>query len=339
MNRRTLTTVAAGLIAITLCVLGITLPVPMVALGPGPTYNTLGEVDGTEVVKVDGLAVYPTAGNLNMTTVSVTDRLTLFNVIGYWAASDRRVVPRDTVFPVSLSDQQVQDRNHEQFATSEVNAESAALTELGMPGNVTVVGLVADAPAAATLKLGDELITVAGRPVDSVEAVSTALVGSVPGQTVPITYQRGDAKLDGSITLTSTQGKTQGILGIIPAVVARGGGITFGLGGVGGPSAGLMFALSIVDKLTPGELTGGRFIAGTGAIGPTGTVTPIDGVPFKMRAARDAGATVFLVPNENCAEAASTAPDGLQLVRVHTLHEAKAALDGIRDGKTPESCG
>lgn len=339
MNRRTLITAAAGLLALTLCVLGVTLPVPMVALGPGPTYNTLGDVDGTTVVKVDGLPVYPTTGNLNMTTVSVTDRLTLFNVIGYWAASDRRVVPRESVFPVSLSDQQVQDRNHEQFATSEVNAESAALTELGVPGNVTVTGLVPEAPAAATLKVGDEVISVAGRPVDSVEGVSAALAGTHPGQTVLITYQRGEAKVDATIALTSSQGRAQGILGIIPAVVARSGSITFGLGGVGGPSAGLMFALSIVDKLTPGELTGGRFIAGTGAIGPTGTVTPIDGIPFKMRAARDAGATVFLVPNDNCAEAATTAPEGLQLVRVRTLHEAKAALDGLREGKPPESCG
>ena len=99
-----------------------------------------------------------------------------------------------------------------------------------------------------------------------------------------------------------------------------------------------MFALAVVDKLSPGDLTGGRFIAGTGAIDGTGDVSPIGGIPFKMRAAHDAGATVFLVPDENCAEAVATAPQGLQLVRVTGLGDAVTQLEALDSGAPPASC-
>jgi PDZ domain-containing protein len=99
-----------------------------------------------------------------------------------------------------------------------------------------------------------------------------------------------------------------------------------------------MFALAVVDKLSPGELTGGRFVAGTGAIDATGDVSPIGGIPFKLRAARDAGATVFLVPDENCAEAAAYAPDGLLLVRVSRLADAVRQLDALDEGAPAASC-
>ena len=123
-----------------------------------------------------------------------------------------------------------------------------------------------------------------------------------------------------------------------PAVEPRAGDIRISLGDVGGPSAGLMFALAVVDKLSPGELTGGRFVAGTGAIDAAGDVSPIGGIPFKMRAARDAGATVFLVPDDNCAEAAATAPDGLQLVRVSGLRDAVGQLEALNAGAPVTSC-
>jgi PDZ domain-containing protein len=99
-----------------------------------------------------------------------------------------------------------------------------------------------------------------------------------------------------------------------------------------------MFALALVDKLTPGELTGGHFIAGTGTITQDGLVGPIGGIPFKMRAAKAAGATTFMVPADNCAEASANAPDGLQLVRVATLDGAVAGLDAIRADQPAPSC-
>src|SRR5699024_10824188 len=102
--------------------------------------------------------------------------------------------------------------------------------------------------------------------------------------------------------------------------------------------AGLMFSLAIIDKLTPGELNGGQFIAGTGEIDAMGRVGPIGGIPFKMAKASEEGATTFLVPAENCAEAKSQAPDGMRLAKVGTLDDATEALGQIRAGEAPEPC-
>ncbi|MGH3670280.1 MAG: S16 family serine protease, partial [Pseudonocardiaceae bacterium] len=113
---------------------------------------------------------------------------------------------------------------------------------------------------------------------------------------------------------------------------------TITLADVGGPSAGLMFALAIVDKLTPGALAGNIFVAGTGTIVPAGQVGSIGGIPLKMISAREAGATVFLVPAGNCAEAVQHVPAGLRLVRVNTLTDAVHALDQLRGGQQPPHC-
>jgi PDZ domain-containing protein len=338
VKSRTWTALAAGLLALALGVLGATLPVPMVALGPGPTFDTLGTVDGGPVVAVDGLPVYPTTGHLNMTTVSVTDRITMFTALEFWASGERRVVPRELIFPSSESTEQIEQENAAQFASSEANAESAVVEELALPAAVVVTAVVPDVPAAAILRDGDQLTEVDGRPLDSIDGLTSALAQTHPGQTVSIAYRRGGEQHAADVVLAAGQDGTRGLLGIVPGAVTRDGDIKISLGGIGGPSAGLMFALALFDKLTPGELTGGKFVAGTGAILPNGTVTKIDGVPFKMRAARDAGATVFLVPADNCAEAAAAAPGGLQLVRVGTLHDAIVGLDALRAGQPAATC-
>jgi PDZ domain-containing protein len=108
--------------------------------------------------------------------------------------------------------------------------------------------------------------------------------------------------------------------------------VKISVGDVGGPSAGLMFSLGIYDKLTPGSLTGGTFVAGTGTITADGEVGPIGGIQQKMIAARQAGAKVFLTPKDNCAEAVSNAPKGLRLVEADTMHGAITSLDALRTG-------
>jgi Lon-like protease len=338
VNRRTWTVVSASLLALALGVLGATLPVPMVALGPGPTYDTLGTVDGNTVVEVDGLPVYPTSGHLNMTTVSVTDRLTMFDVLAFWAAPYAQVVPREPIYPSDMSLDEIQKQNTAQFSSSEANAEAAALAELQLPATVIVTGLVPDTPAATILQPGDELLAVAGQPMESVREVTDVLAPTRPGDVVAVQYRRAGEVRDVQIPLAARSDREQGLLGVVLGATLRDGDIRISLGGVGGPSAGLMFALAVVDKLTPGELAGGRFVAGTGAIESTGTVTPINGVPFKMRRAQDEGATVFLVPDANCEEAAATNPGGLQLVRVATLHDAVVALEALQAGQPVPPC-
>ena len=114
--------------------------------------------------------------------------------------------------------------------------------------------------------------------------------------------------------------------------------VKFSVGDIGGPSAGMMFALGIIDKLTPMNLTGGKFIAGTGEITAAGQVQPIGGIQQKMVGARDAGATVFLTPAANCADTAGAVPAGLRIVKVSTLSQAITDLEALKAGKAVPSC-
>lgn len=339
MSRHVVTALAAALLALSLGVIGATLPVPFVALGPGPTYDTLGDYEGAPIVTVEGLPSYPVSGHLNMTTVSVSDQLPLFTALTYWASEDRRVVPRESLFPSDRTTEEVQQENAAQFASSELNAVSAAFDELGAPARVIVVGIVQGSPADGALRLEDELVTVAGSPVTTAASVAAALEGTQPEERVPIVLRREGAEQTVEVGLGASGDRAQGFLGITPGLAAPSDAdVRISLGGIGGPSAGLMFALGVLDRLTPGEITGGTFVAGTGAIGPAGAVSMIDGIPFKMIAARSAGATVFLVPADNCAEAVRTVPDGLALARVGSLDDAVAALDAVRAGTPPPPC-
>jgi Lon-like protease len=338
VNRRTWTVVSASLLALALGVLGATLPVPMVALGPGPTYDTLGTVEGDTVVEIDGLPTYPTSGHLNMTTVALTDQLTMFSALAFWASPENQVVPREPIYPSDMTLDEIQRQNSAQFTSSEANAEAAALAELQLPATVIVTSLVNDTPAATVLQPGDELLAVAGQPMDEVREVSDVLAPTRPGDVVAVRYRRAGEVRDAQIPLAARPDREQGLLGVVLGAALRDGDIRISLGGVGGPSAGLMFALAVVDKLTPGELAGGRFVAGTGAIEATGAVTPINGVPFKMRRAHDEGAEVFLVPEANCEEAVATNPGDLRLVRVATLHDAVTALEALQTGAPVPSC-
>jgi PDZ domain-containing protein len=114
--------------------------------------------------------------------------------------------------------------------------------------------------------------------------------------------------------------------------------IDFNLANIGGPSAGLMFSLAVVDKLTTGDLNDGKFVAGTGTIDSDGKVGSIGGITHKMLAAQEAGATVFLVPADNCDEAKTAQDDGLELVKVDNLGQAVDALHAISAGREPPRC-
>lgn len=332
---------AAFVLLLGIAVVGSVVPAPVVALGPGPTFDTLGDVGGRPVVSAEGLPTYPTSGHLNMTTVGVTDRITAFQALGMWFSPDHQLAPRYTLYPPDLSDQQVTTENKLEFDSSVANAEAAALGYLKLPTRVTVGALTPGSPSAGVLAEGDQLLAVAGRPVASVPALLEALRPAVPGRPVTLRIKRGDDPVrEVTVTPAGYPGDPdRAFLGITPATSpADGDRLSITLGDVGGPSAGLMFTLALVDKLTPGALAGGRFVAGTGTITAEGVVGPISGIRFKMLKASEVGAQTFLVPADNCAEAAADAPDGLQLVRVGTVGDAVAALDTLRAGGTPHGC-
>lgn len=248
-------------------------------------------------------------------------------------------MPREDIYPPDKSEQEVEQEVRKSFATSEVNAEVAALGYLHRPVKVMIGGVGDKSPAVGLLAPGDQLLAIDGRPIESVAAVYEPLRETRPGQQVTIRVLRAGAPREVTVTLGSRPDGPQGFLDVTPTgELINPDEIMIGLIDVGGPSAGLIFALAVVDKLTPGELTGGRFVAGTGEISQTGDIGPIGGIPFKMMAARAAGATVFLVPAKNCEEALSNAPEGLQLVKVGTLGEAVSGLDAVREGRPPPAC-
>jgi PDZ domain-containing protein len=321
-------------------VVGTVVTVPFAALGPGPTYNTLGDADGVPVVQIDGTDVDPTTGHLNMTTVAVRDQLNIFEALGYWASGRQGLVPREEVYPPNKTKEEVQEGNQADFEQSENSAQLAALHHLGLPV-VLVVGSVApDGPAAGLLNEGERLVSVAGEPVDSVSAVRESVSARSPGESIDIVVEKDGVTRTESVVLGSRPDDAEsGYLGVTPTEEPDVPfSVTFNLADVGGPSAGLMFSLAVVDKLSPGELSNGDFVAGTGTIDSAGAVGPIGGIPYKLIAAREAGATTFLVPSQNCDEASQNVPAGLRLVKVDSLDGAIDSLDALGRGEDAPSC-
>ncbi|HEY5853503.1 MAG TPA: PDZ domain-containing protein [Aldersonia sp.] len=341
MSRRIATLIAALIPVISLGVLATILTVPFVALGPGPTFNTLGDVDGKPVVAIEGTEVDPTAGNLNMTTVSVRDGLTIFEAMAYWASGRYGLVPRSEVYPPEKTREEIDESNQADFARSEDSAELAALRFLDYPITLQVDQVATDGPAADVLQAGDQLVSIAGTPVDSVPAVQGAVGSKAPGEQVAIVFRRDGIEQSATVTLAARPDDAEkGYLGITPVeepdVPFT---VDFNLADIGGPSAGLMFSLAVVDKLSPGELSDGQFVAGTGTIDSTGEVGGIGGIPYKLVAAREAGASAFLVPAGNCDEARQHAPEGLDLIKVDSLTAAVDALEARQAGQPTPTCG
>lgn len=314
--------------------------VPYVSLGPGPTFNTLGEVDGKEVVDIEGTQVFPASGHLNMTTVAQRDQLTLGQAVVLWVSGREQLVPHDLVYPPDKSRDEVDKDNTAEFEASEDKAKYAALGYLRYAPALTVEVVNDDGPSHGKLAAGDAIDKVNGTPITGVDQFQDLLKKTRPGDTIVVDYRRKDAPPGtATITLGKSEDRDYGYLGVAvrdaPWAPFK---ITFNLANVGGPSAGLMFALAVVDKLTTGDLTASKFIAGTGTIDSDGKVGPIGGITHKMLAAHEAGASVFLVPGDNCAEARTGNEDGLELVRVDTLGQAVDALNLLSAGGEPPRC-
>jgi Lon-like protease len=340
VNRRILTVVVALVPIVAFGLLLSAVTVPFVALGPGPTFNTLGEVDGKEVVDIKGTQVHPTAGNLNMTTVSQSDGITLGQALALWMSGRDQLVPRDLVYPPDKSKDEIDEENNTDFQRSEDNAEYAALSYLKYPMAVTVENVTDPGPSAGKLQAGDAIDYVNNKPVANLDQFTALLKTTKPGDQLVLDYRRkGQGVGTTTVTLGTNKDRDYGFLGV--AVLDAPWAdftIDFNLANIGGPSAGLMFSLAVIDKLTTGDLNDGKFVAGTGTITGDGKVGPIGGITHKMTAAQEAGATVFLVPADNCDEARSARDDHLQLVKVDTLTTAVDALHTISAGGEPPHC-
>lgn len=320
------------------------LPTPYVIQRPGPVYDTLGtaaNADGEQIplIKVEGAETYETGGTLDLTTVQVVGNRertpSWFELALAWTDSSRAVVPIEAVFPEGVTTEQRDEQNATLMVDSQHEATAAALGELGIDtgAKVAVVGLVDDSPAEGELQAEDVITAIDSTPVTSAKQLRQT-IQDAEGDPVALTVQRGGAEETVEVTpRAQTKGDvTTWLIGItLRTDYDFAVDVALQLDNVGGPSAGMMFALGIIDTLTPGELNGGKDVAGTGTIEADGTVGPIGGIRQKLYGARGAGAEYFLAPSTNCDEVVGHVPDGLTVISTSTLEESLAALDVIAD--------
>jgi PDZ domain-containing protein len=345
MSRRAVTLLIAGIGLVACLAIVFAVPVPYVALLPGPTYNTLGPLNGKPVVQISGHRTYTAPGHLNMVTVSyiggpgANPPFNIFAALQAWLSPHEAVVPQEELFPPGQTQQQVVKQDSEQMVNSQQTAQAAALCQLGIKFTTidTISGTISGLPAAGRLHRGDVIKAVDGKPVTCKSSAATMIRTRPVGHRVVLTVTRGGKTH--TVALRTASYKGEPVIGVnVVESFKFPFQVKINIGNVGGPSAGMMFALAIIDKLTPSNLTGGKFIAGTGEIEVNGAVDPIGGIQQKMAAARAAGATVFLAPADNCSDTARSVPPGLRVIKVSTLRGAIAALKAVKAGQPVPSC-
>jgi Lon-like protease len=340
VTRRIVVLTAGVVLLVLFGLLGTTLPVPYVAQVPGPTFNTLGDIDGSPIISVEGRDRNDVSGNLNLTTVGVSrGGLSLVEAVRGWFDDEIAVVPEEAVYPPDRTEEETRQANREAFLTSEQAAETAALAHLGYPVKVVVQDVPDGSPSDSVLVEGDTIDAVDGTPTPDADALQDVLTGIPGGTTVTVdTTHLGEAA-QVEVTTNAAEDREGSILGV--SVLEQPSApfdVKIDVKDVGGPSAGLMLSLGIRDLVGDDDLTDGAVIAGTGTIDAQGNVGPIGGITLKMVTAQDIGADLFLVPADNCAEAAAAADPGFPLAKVATLDDALKALADIEAGRTPAGC-
>ncbi len=340
-------------VAAVMLVLGIALAlawpinIPYYALSPGPVN------DVSDFVKVEQ-PLDDATGDLFFLTVSLKE----VNVLEWVAAKfDSRIdlAPRENIRPAGVSQDQLRRENLDLMERSKQNAIFVALTRLGYEvtykGSGAKVNAVIEGSAAdGNLEPGDVIVAVDGEPVEfSTEAVDL-IGGHRPGDRIELTIQRpvGEdgtdtetivvpivlgpfraVEDDGSVTVDENRAMVGVTLADAHVDVVFPMDVEIDSRNIGGPSAGMMFTLEIMDELTPTDLTRGHRVAGTGTIDPDGVVGAIGGVRQKVYGAIDAGAEYVLVPTDNYDDAVTAAGDDIEVVAVGTIDDALAFFDTL----------
>ena len=332
MTQRTLAGLLAVPLLIALWVAALVEPLPYVTYAPGLTVNVLGTNDaGKDIIQVKGHQTYSDPGQLRMTTVYVSQRNahnTIFELMKDWVSRSNAVYPQEAVYPSGGTPQQDKKEGQVEMTSSQDAATAAALTELGYHVTQAVVaGVQQGAPAEGHLRKGDVILSVDGTPVDDANGVVDSVGSLQAGQPVSFVVRRHAKRVRAQVTPREVDGHPQVGIQIGTRTTTFPFRVTIAIDPqIGGPSAGLMFSLGIYDALTPGSLTDGRTIAGTGTIDAGGSVGPIGGIQQKIVAARDAGAGLFLVPPDNCDEAVGAPHGDMRLVEAASTHSALASI-------------
>jgi Lon-like protease len=340
MSRRTV----AGLLALGLMVaLGVVAartPVDYVTFRPGPTMNVLGTYAGKTIVTVSGHQEYRDDGALRMVTVYPSgpdDNISLLNMVYGWVDPDIAVLPKDAVYEKDETDDTAHEESAVEMTSSQDNATAAALTALGVGyrTEVEVADVAKDGAAAGTLEKGDVLLAVDGATTSTAKELVARVQAVRPGTPTELTVRRDGAEK--TVTVTTRPAADDPKVSRIGVGIKEDFVFPFKVriqlpGTIGGPSAGMMFALAIYDVLTPGSLTGGKVVAGSGEISPDGSVGPIGGIGQKLPAAQRDGAKLFLVAAANCAEAVHSHydPGKMRLVKVEKLADAIKDVEAWR---------
>jgi len=261
-------------------------------------------------------------------------RLDLFSALEGWLDRGVAVVPRTYLYPPDVSAEQIAEENAGQMVSSQRHAVAAALRLVGEDVASVVASVEEGAPAEGRLRKGDVILQVDGTDVGLPDDVVALVRDREVGDQVTLTVRRDGRRAD--ITVRTRARPDD------PSIPSVGVGVdyrfpfevTINLGqDIGGPSAGLMFALAVVDKLRPGHLTDGRHIAGTGSITAQGEVEPVGGIQQKVTGAQRRGAEIFLTPADNCAQAVEADVEDIRLIRVESLTDAVRALKALEDDR------
>ncbi len=308
---------------------------PYVIDEPGPTFNVLGETGGKPVIIVHDAKTYPVSGELDALTVQEVgqpgDEPTWFQV---WQASmdaSKSVIPINIAYPPGVKTSQVYAEDAAMMQASQQDAQAAAMNYLGIKyaSRVYVVSMMTDSAATGIITPGDYINSVNGFAVANADALRSHVMSwdQKSPLKVGITH-KGVSKI---VEVTPRKVKGDFYIGVyVDYKYEFPFKIDVDLGDVGGPSAGTMFAIGMIDRLTPGALLAKNHVAGTGTIDPSGQVGPIGGIVQKMYAARNAGAKVFLAPSDNCTETVGKVPSGLKVYRIKTLKRAVELLTALQ---------
>jgi PDZ domain-containing protein len=320
------------------------LPTSYVIQQPGPVYNTLGtaaSADGKQVplISVEGAKTYPTDGSLDLLTVQLAGNRentpSWPELATAWFDPSRAVLPIDAVFPQGETTEERNQESAAMMVDSQNDATAAALTELGYDVNAKIIvhSFTKDAAAKGILEEGDVILKANGTPVTDADSLRK-VVNDAAGSPIQMLIEHDGTQQTVSVTpkQVTVDGQKLWLIGVtLTTDYDFPFQVTIQLNNVGGPSAGMMFALGIMDVLTPGELNGGEMVAGTGTITADGTVGPIGGIRQKMWGAVDAGADWFLAPKSNCDEVVGHIPAHLRVFSVATLDDSLNALKTIRE--------
>jgi len=300
---------------------------PYLAFGPGPVS------DAADSVVAENVDVYPPDGELLMLTV-VSQGVNVFEAIIAGLDPTIDLVPKQAVRRAGETNEEYRNRTLQQMDDSNFRSIAVALAYLEIDliaSEVVVNEFVEGVPAALVLVLGDSILSIDGVVVSSVEDIRPVLEGVGVGESITMTVEREGETVEVEVLLVErTDEPGEAMIGVILGELSEPPfPLKIQAGDVGGPSAGMMHALAIIDTLTEGELTKGHVIAGTGTIQVDGTVGNIGGIRQKVPAAEAAGATHILVPAGNYEKALTAEFENIEIVPIANISEAVAFLETL----------